>query len=178
MYVLFCKNDYSFHGLYKSTDNAASWTLQSDSPNILGRATDGTGTGGQSWYDLSLGVSTEDENLIYVGGINLWRSVDGGVNWNISGSSGNGSNYSYMHVDQHALEFNPLNGIAYAGNDGGLYEYMDTLNSWVDISDGLAISQFYKLGLSNTLNSRVVAGAQDNGTENDNKWCLGCDKGC
>ena len=165
VYVLFCKNDYSFHGLYKSTDNAASWTLQSDSPNILGRATDGTGTGGQSWYDLSLGVSTEDENLLYVGGINLWRSVDGGVNWNISGSSGNGSNYSYMHVDQHALEFNPLNGIAYAGNDGGLYEYMDTLNSWVDISDGLAISQFYKLGLSNTLNSRVVAGAQDNGTE-------------
>ena len=151
--------------IYKSTDNAASWTLQSDSPNILGRATDGTGTGGQSWYDLSLVVSTEDETLLYVGGINLWKSVDGGVNWNISGSSGNGSNYSYMHVDQHALEFNPLNGIAYAGNDGGLYEYMDTLNSWVDISDGLAISQFYKLGLSNTLNSRVVAGAQDNGTE-------------
>ena len=103
--------------------------------------------------------------MLYVGGINLWRSDDGGVNWNISGSSGNGSNYSYMHVDQHALEFNPLNGVAYAGNDGGLYEYMDTLNSWVDISDGLAISQFYKLGLSNTLNSRVVAGAQDNGTE-------------
>ena len=42
---------------------------------------------------------------------------------------------------------------------------MDTLNSWIDISDGLAISQFYKIGLSNTLNGRVVAGAQDNGTE-------------
>ena len=42
---------------------------------------------------------------------------------------------------------------------------MDTLNSWIDISDGLAISQFYKIGLSNTINSRVVAGAQDNGTE-------------
>ena len=165
VYVLFCKNDYGFHGIYKSMDNADSWTLQSDSPNILGRSTDGTSTGGQSWYDLSLGVSTEDEDLLYVGGINLWRSTDGGINWNISGSSGNGSNYSYMHVDQHALEFNPLNGVAYAGNDGGLYEYMDTLNSWIDISDGLAISQFYKIGLSNTLNGRVVAGAQDNGTE-------------
>ena len=165
VYFLLCKNDYSFHGLYKSSDNGDNWVLQSDSPNILGRSTDGTSTGGQSWYDLSLGVSTEDENLLYVGGINLWRSVDGGVNWNISGSSGNGSNYSYMHVDQHALEFNPLNGVAYAGNDGGLYEYMDTLNSWIDISDGLAISQFYKIGLSNTINSRVVAGAQDNGTE-------------
>ena len=59
VYVLFCKNDYGFHGIYKSTDNADSWTLQSDSPNILGRSTDGTSTGGQSWYDLSLGVSTE-----------------------------------------------------------------------------------------------------------------------
>ena len=165
IYVLFCKNDYSFHGIYKSSDNGDNWVLQSDSPNILGRDTDGTGTGGQSWYDLSLGVSTEDENHLYVGGINLWESTDGGVSWNISGSSGSGSNYSYMHVDQHALEFNPLNDIAYAGNDGGLYEYMDTLNSWIDISDGLAISQFYKLGLSSTLNSRVVAGAQDNGTE-------------
>ena len=165
VYVLFCKNDYSFHGIYKSSDNGDSWVLQSDSPNILGRDTDGTSTGGQSWYDLSLGVSTEDENHLYVGGINLWESTDGGISWNISGSSGNGSNYSYMHVDQHALEFNPLNDIAYAGNDGGLYEYMDTLNSWIDISDGLAISQFYKLGLSNTINSRVVAGAQDNGTE-------------
>ena len=165
VYVLFCKNDYSFHGIYKSSDSGDNWVLQSDSPNILGRDTDGTSTGGQSWYDLSLGVSTEDENHLYVGGINLWESTDGGISWNISGSSGNGSNYSYMHVDQHALEFNPLNDIAYAGNDGGLYEYMDTLNSWIDISDGLAISQFYKLGLSNTINSRVVAGAQDNGTE-------------
>ena len=32
-----------------------------------------------------------------------------------------------MHVDQHAAEFNPLNHIAYAGNDGGFYKYMETL---------------------------------------------------
>ena len=55
----------------------------------------------------------------------------------IDGSSGNGSNYSYMHVDQHALEFNPHTHIAYAGNDGGFYKYMHNLNTWIDISDGL-----------------------------------------
>ena len=165
IYALYSSSDYSYHGLYKSSDGGDSWVLQSDSPNILGRETDGTGTGGQSWYDLSLGVARNNENLVYVGGINLWRSDDGGVSWDIDGSSGNGSSYSYMHVDQHAIEFNPHTNVAFAGNDGGLYKYIENLNKWVDISDGLAISQFYNIGLSKSNSNRLVAGAQDNGTE-------------
>ena len=165
VYALFSASDYSYHGLYKSSDGGDSWVLQSNSPNILAWETDGTGTGGQSWYDLSLGVAPNNENLVYVGGINIWRSDDGGINWDIDASSGNGSNYSYMHVDQHAFEFNPHNHIAYAGNDGGVYRYVDNLNKWVDISDGLEISQFYNLGLSKSNPNRLVAGAQDNGTE-------------
>ncbi len=165
VYALYSSADHGFHGIYKSIDGGSNWSLQSNSPNILGRATDGTSTGGQSWYDLSLGVSTVNESHLYIGGINLWESTDGGQSWNIEGSSGSGSNYSYMHVDQHCLEFNPINNIAYAGNDGGLYKYMQSLNKWVDISDGLEISQFYRLGLSKSNANRLVAGAQDNGTE-------------
>lgn len=165
IYALFSASDYSFHGLYKSSDEGENWVLQSNSPNILGRDTDGTSTGGQSWYDLSLGVSPGNEELVYVGGINLWKSNDGGLGWDIDGSSGNGANYSYMHVDQHALEFNPHTDVAYAGNDGGIYKYMDNLNKWVDISDGLEISQFYNLGLCQTNPNKIIAGAQDNGTE-------------
>ena len=98
IYALFSAGDDSYHGLYKSTDSGDNWSLQSNSPNILGRDVDGTGTGGQSWYDLSLGVSTNDENLVYVGGINLWKSTNSGVNWQIDGSSGNNQQlYSYMH---------------------------------------------------------------------------------
>ena len=70
-----------------------------------------------------------------------------------------------MHVDQHCFEFSPHTHVAYAGNDGELYKYMESLNSWVDISDGLEISQFYNLGLSKSNPNRLVAGAQDNGTE-------------
>ena len=165
IYALYSASDYSLHGLYKSSDGGDNWVLQSNSPNILGRATDGTSTGGQSWYDLSLAVATDNENFLYVGGINLWKTTDGGQNWSINASSGSSSNYSYMHVDQHAAEFNPLNDIAYVGNDGGFYKYMNNLNKWVDISDGLEISQFYKLGLSESNPDRLVAGAQDNGTE-------------
>jgi photosystem II stability/assembly factor-like uncharacterized protein len=165
IYALFSAADDGFHALYKSSDAGDTWIMQSNSPNILGRETDGTGTGGQSWYNLSLAVSTNNENLVYVGGITLWRSDNGGVNWDIDASSGNGSNYSYMHVDQHAFEFNPHTHVAYAGNDGGIYKYMDNLNKWVDISDGLEISQFYNLGLAQSSSNRLVAGAQDNGTE-------------
>ena len=165
IYALYSAADYSLHGLYKSSDSGDNWVLQSNSPNILGRDTDGTSTGGQSWYDLSLAVSTNDENLLYVGGINLWKTTDGGQSWTINASSGNSSNYSYMHVDQHAAEFNPLTHVAYAGNDGGIYKYMENLDEWVDISDGLEISQFYRLGLSKSNTEKLVAGAQDNGTE-------------
>ena len=166
VYALFSASDYSFHGIYKSTDSGDSWIPQSSTPNILGRETDGSGVGGQSWYDLSLGVATNNENLVYVGGINIWRSDNGGVNWDIDANSGNNQQlYSYMHVDQHAFEFNPHTHVAYAGNDGGFYKYMENLNKWVDISDGLEISQFYNLGLSQSNPNRLVAGAQDNGTE-------------
>ncbi len=166
IYALFSASDYSFHGLYKSSNSGDNWIVQSDSPNILGRETDGTGSGGQSWYDLSLGVATNNENLVYVGGINIWKSDNGGVNWDIDANSGNNQQlYSYMHVDQHAFEFNPHTHVAYAGNDGGFYKYMENLNKWVDISDGLEISQFYNLGLSQSNPNRLVAGAQDNGTE-------------
>ncbi|MBT3621346.1 MAG: T9SS type A sorting domain-containing protein [Flavobacteriales bacterium] len=165
IYALYSASDHGFHGLYKSSDAGDNWVLQSNSPNILGRETDGSGSGGQSWYDLSLGVATNNENLVYVGGINIWRSDNSGVIWDIDANSGSGSNYSYMHVDQHAFEFNPHTHVAYAGNDGGFYKYMDNLNKWVDISDGLEISQFYNLGLSQSNANRLVAGAQDNGTE-------------
>ena len=166
IYALFTASDYSFHGLYKSSDSGDSWIMQSSTPNVLGRETDGSGSGGQSWYDLSLGVATNNEKLVYIGGINIWRSDNSGVNWDIDANSGNNQQlYSYMHVDQHAFEFNPHTHVAYAGNDGGIYKYMENLNKWVDISDGLEISQFYNLGLSQSNPNRVVAGAQDNGTE-------------
>ncbi|MBC8266175.1 MAG: T9SS type A sorting domain-containing protein [Flavobacteriales bacterium] len=170
VYALIAKSDAGFYGFYKSSDAGSTWVTQMDCPNntagcnILGRNTDGTSDGGQSWYDMSLAISPINENIIYAGGIALWESSNGGQNWNIEASSGSG-NYAYMHVDQHALEYNPINNVLYAGNDGGFYKYLDNLNTWTDISDGLEISQFYRLGLSVSNADILIAGAQDNGTE-------------
>ena len=170
VYALIANSDNGFYGFYKSVDMGDTWSTQFDCPdyntgcNILGRKTDGTSEGGQSWYDMSLAISPNDENIIYAGGIALWESSDGGQSWNIEASSGSGG-YAYMHVDQHALEYNPINDALYAGNDGGFYKYVDFLNDWIDISDGLEISQFYRLGISKSNSDILVAGAQDNGTE-------------
>ena len=86
---------------YTNRHGGNNWIMQSNSP-AYGRKTDGTSTAVNHGI-IYLGVSNDDENLVYVGGINLWKSDDGGVNWDIDGSSGSGSNYSYMHVDQHCF---------------------------------------------------------------------------
>ena len=53
---------------------------------------------------MSLAVSNENEDHVIVGGINLWESFDGGVTWDISGSSGNGSDYSYRCMSINTLQ--------------------------------------------------------------------------
>ena len=167
VYALFCGSDDGFYGLYKSIDQGNTWIAQSDSsnaPNLLGWSSDGTDSGGQGWYDLSLTVSPTDENLIFVGGVNTWQSNDGGVNWNISSHWYGGGGVEYKHADEHYLRYNEDNGILYSANDGGLYYSNNDGQTWTDISDGLQISQFYRSGVSQTNSDLIISGAQDNGT--------------
>ena len=82
------------------------------------------------------------------------------------------SGTTYMHADEHMLKYNPINDYIYSGNDGGLYVSTDNGDNWTDISDGLQITQFYSLGVSQTVQDLVITGSQDNGTflKNGNNW--------
>ena len=164
VYAMFGDNNNGFYGVYKSTNEGATWTQQSNSPNLLGWEFDGSDNDGQAWYDLAFAVSPTDENTLFVGGVNCWKSTNGGVNWNINTHWYGASGSTYMHADEHMLKYNPLNNYIYSGNDGGLYYSDDNGNDWIDISDGLHITQFYSLGVSQTVQDRVITGAQDNGT--------------
>lgn len=162
VYALISNTDGGFFGLYKSTDSGENWTLQSNTPNILNWSTTGEGDNdGQGWYDLALTVSPTNENEVYVGGVNTWKSTDGGLNWFIDSHWYGSDGVPYKHADEHVLKFHP-NGTLYSGNDGGLYK--KTGNNWTDISDGLQITQFYSLGISQNNPELIIAGAQDNGT--------------
>jgi hypothetical protein len=172
VYALFGNNDNGFYALYKSSDEGNTWSQQSNSPNLLGWSTNGSDTGGQAWYDLALTVSPLDENIVFVGGVNCWKSNDSGVNWTLNTHWYGGGGANYMHADEHMLQYNTLDNKVYSANDGGLYVSADNGNNWTDISDGLQITQFYKLGVSQTVQNLVIGGTQDNGTflKDQNNW--------
>jgi hypothetical protein len=71
-----------------------------------------------------------------------------------------------VHADKHDLKFHPLqSNTLYECNDGGLYKTSNSGASWTDLSNGLGISQLYRIGVSQTNNDRVISGLQDNGTK-------------
>lgn len=173
VYVLAANSaDNGYLGLYRSTDSGSTFSTRSESPNILGWSSNGDDSGGQGWYDLAVAASPTDANAVYVGGVNIWRSVNGGQDWGINGHW-YGDQAPYVHADIHDLIFKPGSGnTVYAATDGGLFRTSNNGQSWSDLSDGLEIAQLYRLGLSATDDNLVISGWQDNGTNrlNDGNW--------
>ena len=165
--------DGGYGGLYRSVDGGSTFALRSIKPNILGWTSDATDKGGQAAYDLSLAVSPVDKEIVYVGGVNLWKSVNGGQSWSINAFWQPGSIYPYVHADIHMLKFikNSPSDI-YACSDGGLSITTDAGKTWRDKSNGLSIAQIYRHSVSQTDPAFILTGWQDNGGNllNSSSW--------
>ncbi len=154
----------TFRGVYRSTNGGDCFTQMSTTPNILDGTMVGSDTRQQATYDLAIAVSTTDENEVHVGGINCWRSLDGGANWTLTAfwnenSAGAGN---YNHADIHALEY--IGNTLYSGSDGGVYFSDNNADDWTNISQGLVITQYYRIAaFSDGSTDYVMGGAQDNG---------------
>ena len=175
-------------GLWTSTNSGASFTqylVGTESKNMLNVRGDATGIGGQGNYDLAHVINPENEKDIWIGGINVWSSIDGGSNWSLKsvwvdsanalGATGVGhpDSIAVVHADCHWLAFHPLQrGTMFACNDGGIYSTTNSGVSWTDISNGLSISQMYRIGAAQTAAANVVCGLQDNATKEleNNVW--------
>lgn len=154
------KNTYDFYGFYRSTDGGNQFTLQATTPNILSGA-----AGSQAWYNLSMDVSPLDKDRILVGATNIWRSLNGGLNW-VKHTSETGGFIPYVHPDHHSIVFFPgSDSIYFSGNDGGIFKTTDSGESWNELNDGLQISQMYKLGVSPLDPYTILTGHQDMGTQ-------------
>ncbi len=69
-----------------------------------------------------------------------------------------------IHVDQRNVFVNPLQpDFVYYCNDGGVYRYSISNNSFENLCDGLLITQFYDIAVSQTDENVIGGGSQDNG---------------
>jgi photosystem II stability/assembly factor-like uncharacterized protein len=156
-------SDSGFNGFHASTDGGTSWTIRATTPNLLGWNATGNDAGGQGWYDLCLVVDPTNANTIYLGGVNTWKSTNGGTSWTINTMWTTSSSAPTVHADKHALVFQN-NTTLFQGNDGGIYRTTNGGTSWTDLTNSMAISQLYRLGVAQT-NSSIIGGLQDNGTK-------------
>lgn len=178
IYYLYSKENL-YGGLYRSTNGGESFermSEDSDVGNILGYEPDGSSENGQAWYDMALDVSDSDENEIHIGGILTFVSYDGGVTWDNTSRWKWPTDEGYNHADIHFVEY--MGDRLYACTDGGLFVSYDN-DYWFDLSEGLGISQYYRIDVAQTEDLRIAAGAQDNGTNiyNNGEWIhwLGAD---
>jgi hypothetical protein len=153
--------------IWKSIDGGKSFVL------VPSQKGDAAILGGQGWYDNAIWAGDPtNENFLLLGGVNLWRSFDAGLNLiDIS----DWQNPQSIHADHHAIVAHPgfaLNKTVYFGNDGGIYKAADGTTAgddpyrshgWAPLNETYGSTQFYGVAVS-PISGMIVAGAQDNGT--------------
>ena len=176
VYVVASDPAGGYYAFYRSTDAGQTWTTMhswaNDRLNILHHY-DGNGTGGQGWYDLAIMVDGRNKERVFVGGINMWATADGGRSWQKC-THWVMSNGFTLHADHHQFKYNPLDDKYYACHDGGVDRTDQIIpgtdasgkwnTKWEERSNGMIITSFYRIGLSEMFPGYVIGGAQDNST--------------
>ncbi|NND62091.1 MAG: hypothetical protein HKN48_02735 [Flavobacteriaceae bacterium] len=164
-------NGGSFGGFYTSTDSGSTFTeLDHTGRNYFGYDTAGFQSGGQAPRDMDITVNPNDVNEVFIAGILVWRSSDGGANFDITADwiPGDAANagIGYHHADVDILEY--VNTNLFVGSDGGIFKAANTstvnADYYEDLTDGIGIRQWYKIGVSQTPEVVVTGGSQDNGS--------------
>jgi len=159
LYASPVNSDYGLLGFYRSSDAGETWVDYGNSTNWLGS---------QGWYDNALAVSPLDENIIFVGGVDIFRVHISGSTMSVSQLTEwyTGSSYPYVHADQHALvtiKTAANNFSIIAGNDGGVHFSDDAGSNWSAKNTGFNVTQYYDADRHPSANE-FIGGTQDNGT--------------
>ncbi len=177
VYVDYANNPSgSFIALYKSTDGGATFSI----PYATASAAAATLADSQfvyGWWFGRIYVDPYNSNDLFLTGLDLYSSTDGGVNWNDD---------SEPHADQHAVAWDPANhNQVFLGDDGGFWTSDSagapgTWNHGGPSTKPLPTSptsqpwsQFDGVDVSEQDPTRVIGGLQDNGSQAD--WCAGGD---
>lgn len=149
LYAIYADHPGYFAGIYRTDDGGESWGRVDDEPLEDLYSSFG-------WYFGNIRVRPDNPDVIFALGVDLARSVNGGGTWTTAPG--------YVHVDHHALWFDPLQPTRMLlGTDGGVYSSANNGNSWTYLG-GLPIAQFYAATMDYQHPLRRYGGTQDNGT--------------
>ncbi len=125
-----------------------------------------------AWHAFILQVDPTDPDMIFTGGLDLWKSDNAGSVWrHVSDWSlmywGGGD--AYVHADQHNIQYKPDNpNTAIYSSDGGVFlTNTSNLNYPVfnERNQGYNTLQFYTCAIHpNAGTNYFIGGLQDNGT--------------
>ena len=206
-YLLVSNAAGQLYGIWKTSDYGANWTktisqdndttktdswLLSDpadvfdhngnGKNCFGSTIDLNDLRSQGVYDQYITVDPTDADVVWVGGIELFRSDSAAASGSFNKASvWYGSEGSYVHADQHYIAFSPTydgstDKRAYFTNDGGVFvstnsktgttanpcEYSSIGVEYKEIVKGYGTTQYYHGAVSKD-GKYVVGGLQDQG---------------
>ena len=162
------------YGIYVSEDAGESWTFKCCGPqpsgpavageniNMMGWADDGSDDGGQYYYDLALDVSPTDENKVFVAGVNLWISDDGGDTFVCPSKWSHSGKVNYVHADIHDVRY--IGDEIWVACDGGIFFSDDNAAVFQRKMKGIAGTDFWGFGAGFLDGEVMVGGTYHNGT--------------
>ncbi|MBC8047399.1 MAG: T9SS type A sorting domain-containing protein [Fimbriimonadaceae bacterium] len=161
-YAIPCSTSYKIKGIYKTIDRGTTW----DTTSLPGG--DYELAAKQAWYDMSLAVDPNNENVVVAGGLNIWRTQDGGINWQqLTAGRLDSLLVRYMHVDQHDIIFQNSDTV-YFTNDGGIYKCDNFTADFpviYPVNYNYNVTQFYATAIHpDEDNPGLLGGTQDNGS--------------
>lgn len=129
-------------------------------------------------YCYDIAVKPDNENVVFLGGTNMFRSTNGFATANqtnqIGGYRADGNpNYDWVrdnhHPDLQYITFHPNHSDRLlCSTDGGMHFTQDCMTLpviWESYNNGFISAQFYAIAVDNySTNTAISGGLQDNGT--------------
>ena len=155
--------------LFKTIDGGANWTTLAKPVDADGGIPAADFTRSQAWYDMSIAVDPNNASAVFVGGVDLFKSTNGGTSWSQIAHWYGGYGFQYVHADQHIVLFEPGNSsVVYFGNDGGVYRSTNATAAMPTITgknNSYNVTQYYGCAAHpGAYSNYFLAGAQDNGS--------------